>query len=140
VGRQLQADDVIREALYDSAPDWQVCGQPPDQGTSARHRHDLLDGGVDGVEELELLFDHPGARLRMTGRVAHLDAQVDDDPDLELLRALAWGVTHMSHDDHARASLLCPLPPSSYHVTLYGFTDMATFFTRLPTTSDAGTA
>ena len=51
--RHFQVDDVIGEARHGSAPNDQVSWQSTDRGAGVRHRHNLINGGVHGVEELD---------------------------------------------------------------------------------------
>jgi hypothetical protein len=49
----LQVDDVIRKPRDGSAANCQVSWQSANQGTGARQCHDLLNRGIDGIEELD---------------------------------------------------------------------------------------
>lgn len=51
--RRFQVDDVIGKARHGSASNGKVGWQSTNPGTGARHRHDLVDGCVNGVEELD---------------------------------------------------------------------------------------
>jgi membrane protease YdiL (CAAX protease family) len=53
VRRHLHVDDVIRKARDGSASNHQVRWHSADPVTGVRHRHDLINGGVNGIEELD---------------------------------------------------------------------------------------
>ena len=53
VGRHLQVDDVIRKSRDGSASNGQVSRQTAHSGTGARQCHDLINGCVHGIEELD---------------------------------------------------------------------------------------
>jgi len=51
--RRLEVDDVVGRTRHSAASNWQVRRHSRNQSSCARHRHDLIDGGVNGVEELQ---------------------------------------------------------------------------------------
>lgn len=51
--RHLQVHDVIGEARHRAASNSQVSWQWSDQAAGTRHRHDLINGCVNGIEELD---------------------------------------------------------------------------------------
>ena len=53
VGRHLEIDDVIRKASYGAASNWQVCRQTSDRRAGMWHPPDLINGRVNGVQELD---------------------------------------------------------------------------------------
>lgn len=66
-----------------------------------------------------ILFDPPGDGLTSTGPYLTLACDVEADPELGFYRALRDGLTRLDPDLLASAYLFCPLPPPSYHVTVW---------------------
>ncbi len=66
-----------------------------------------------------LLFDNPGANLKVSGGLSYVDCDVDRDPDLLLYKALRDGIQQIGQDLLTNTYLFCPLPPASYHVTVW---------------------
>lgn len=66
-----------------------------------------------------LLFDNPGDSLTPSGALLNLDNQVDTDPELGFYRALNNSIVAIGREMLIRSYLFCPLPPSSYHVTVW---------------------
>jgi 2'-5' RNA ligase len=65
-----------------------------------------------------LLFDHPGAGPAPRDGVACLERGLDAAP-LRLYRALREGLARIGPEPLTRTHLLCLLPPSTYHVTVW---------------------
>ena len=66
-----------------------------------------------------LLFDNPGDSLTSSGALLALDNQVDTDPELGFYRALNNSIAGIGREMLIRSYLFCPLPPASYHVTVW---------------------
>lgn len=66
-----------------------------------------------------LLFDHPGRHLTVSGSLAYLDSDVAEDPALSLYRAFQQGLERIGLAQLMQTYLFCPLPSSSYHVTVW---------------------
>src|SRR5687768_3467807 len=66
-----------------------------------------------------LLFDNPGGCLTPADGLLHLRCPVEADPDLPFYRGLAEGLQQVGLDRLTRAHSFCPLPPASYHVTVW---------------------
>lgn len=66
-----------------------------------------------------LLFNNPGDSLTPSGARLDLDNPVDTDPDLGFYRALNNSITAFGREMLIRSYLFCPLPPPSYHVTVW---------------------
>jgi hypothetical protein len=66
-----------------------------------------------------LLFDNPGASLKTVRSVAYLDCDVDENPDLSLYQALRDALQQIGLASLSKSYLFCPLPPESYHVTVW---------------------
>ncbi len=66
-----------------------------------------------------LLFDNPGDSLTSSGALLALDNQVDTNPELGFYQALNNSVGAIGREMMIRSYLFCPLPPSSYHVTVW---------------------
>ncbi len=66
-----------------------------------------------------LLFDNPGDSLTPSGALLDLNSQVDTDPELGFYQALNNSIAAIGRDMLIRFYLFCPLPPPSYHVTVW---------------------
>lgn len=66
-----------------------------------------------------LLWDNPGASLAAVGALGYLEARVGQQPELSLYWALAEGLERLGHGKLLGNYGLCPLPPASYHVTVW---------------------
>lgn len=66
-----------------------------------------------------LLWDNPGSGLTRSGTLLHLTADVDADPALGFYRSLRDSLDELDRNVLTNAFLFCPLPPPSYHVTLW---------------------
>jgi hypothetical protein len=66
-----------------------------------------------------LLFDNLGMSLTTAGPVAYIDCDVDGDADLLLYKALRNSLANIGLDILTNTYLFCPLPPASYHVTVW---------------------
>jgi len=66
-----------------------------------------------------LLFDNPGDCLASSGPLLHLDNKVDTDPQLGFYSALNNSIAVIEREMLIRSYLFCPLPPASYHVTVW---------------------
>lgn len=66
-----------------------------------------------------LLFDNPGTSLTASGAILHLDNPVETDPELGFYRALTASVSAIGREMLIRSYLFCPLPPPSFHVTVW---------------------
>jgi len=53
---RLKIDDVKREARHRTSSHRNICRDARHQRTSVREQHDLIDRGVNGVEELDFLL------------------------------------------------------------------------------------
>jgi hypothetical protein len=49
----MNVDDMVREARNRPSSRWEIRRRPRHGGPSVGQPHDLVDGGVDGVEELD---------------------------------------------------------------------------------------
>jgi hypothetical protein len=49
----FEIDNVIGKPCHGPASDNQVGRKSADPGAGMRHRHDLIDGGIDSIEELD---------------------------------------------------------------------------------------
>jgi hypothetical protein len=66
-----------------------------------------------------ILFDTPGDSVRPTERYELLACDVDSDPALGFYRALRDALASLDVRLLTHAYLFCPLPPASYHVTVW---------------------
>ncbi len=66
-----------------------------------------------------ILFDPPGDALTPMGPCLHLACDVEADPALGFYKALRDGLARLDPDLLTAAYLFCPLPPPSYHVTVW---------------------
>jgi len=66
-----------------------------------------------------ILFDPPGAGLTPAGPCLRLACGIEADPALGFYRALRDSLTRLGSDLLTAAYLFCPLPPPSYHVTVW---------------------
>lgn len=66
-----------------------------------------------------LLFDNPGRSLKTSDSLAYLNCEVAGDPELLLYRAFQQGLERIGLDQLMQTYLFCPLPSSSYHVTVW---------------------
>jgi hypothetical protein len=66
-----------------------------------------------------ILFDTPGDALRRTGRYNLLACDVAGDPALGFYRALRDTLAALDVRLLTNTYLFCPLPPESYHVTVW---------------------
>ena len=66
-----------------------------------------------------LLFDNPGQSLTPSGALLVLNCQVEIDPELGFYKALNLALTNIGREMLIRSYLFCPLPPPSYHVTVW---------------------
>ncbi len=66
-----------------------------------------------------LLFDNPGSSLTRSGDRLELNVDVLADPELAFYRRLRDSLESLDLDLLIRTYLFCPLPPSSYHVTVW---------------------
>ncbi len=67
-----------------------------------------------------LLFDNPGKNLAATpGGLLKIDCAVASDPNLLLYKAFDKSLRKIGHDVLTKTYLFCPLPPQSYHVTVW---------------------
>jgi hypothetical protein len=66
-----------------------------------------------------LLFDNPGMSLTTSGALAYIDCDVDGDKDLLLYKAFRNSLSNIGIDILTNTYLFCPLPPASYHVTVW---------------------
>ncbi len=66
-----------------------------------------------------LLFDNPGGCLQAHGPRLNLACDVGSDPALGFYRSLRDGLTALDPDLLTAAYGFCPLPPPSYHVTVW---------------------
>lgn len=66
-----------------------------------------------------LLFDNPGDSLASSGALLALSDQVDTDPELGFYQALNNSIAAIGREMLIRSYLFCPLPPASYHVTVW---------------------
>ena len=66
-----------------------------------------------------ILFDNPGEGLIRAGERLDLAGEVDGDAGLGFYQALRDGLDSLDVDLLTRTYLFCPLPPPSYHVTVW---------------------
>jgi hypothetical protein len=66
-----------------------------------------------------ILFDNPGQSLARAGQQRTLSCDVDGDPSLGFYRSLRDSLARLDLDLLTNSYLFCPLPPSSYHVTVW---------------------
>lgn len=66
-----------------------------------------------------ILFDNPGDCLTPLGPCLHLTCDVDADPALGFYKALHDSLARLDPDLLTTTYLFCPLPPPSYHVTVW---------------------
>jgi hypothetical protein len=66
-----------------------------------------------------LLFDPPGGCLTPSGPCLHLTCDTEADPALGFYKALRDSLARLNPDTLTSAYLFCPLPPPSYHVTVW---------------------
>lgn len=66
-----------------------------------------------------LLFDNPGAATTRCGNLEKITCLPGPDGELELYYRLSKTLDAIGRDALITAFLLCPLPPSSYHVTVW---------------------
>lgn len=64
------------------------------------------------------LFDNPGDSLALTEEVEKIDCKSDSDVRLLFYQRLQEALSRIGGDLLTNAYLFCPLPPSSYHVTV----------------------
>jgi hypothetical protein len=66
-----------------------------------------------------ILFDNPGRCLTRAGRQHLLHCDLDGDPALGFYRSLRDSLARLDLASLTNTYLFCPLPPSSYHVTVW---------------------
>lgn len=66
-----------------------------------------------------ILFDPPGDCLSPAGPCLHLACDVETDAALGFYEALRDSLARLNPDVLTAAYLFCPLPPPSYHVTVW---------------------
>ena len=66
-----------------------------------------------------ILFDSPGGCLTPVGPCLHLACDVEGAPALGFYRSLRDALARLDTDLLTAAYLFCPLPPPSYHVTVW---------------------
>ena len=66
-----------------------------------------------------ILFDPPGAGLLPSGNRLDLACDVAADPALGFYKRLRDSLTRLDPDRLTATYLFCPLPPPSYHVTVW---------------------
>lgn len=66
-----------------------------------------------------LLFDNPGAATARCGSLEKVTCVPSPDGELELYYLLSKTLEAIGRDALITSFLLCPLPPSSYHVTVW---------------------
>ena len=72
-----------------------------------------------GFRGFSVLFDNPGDCLTPLGPCLHLACDVEADPALGFYKALRDSLACLNPDLLTAAYLFCPLPPPSYHVTVW---------------------
>ena len=72
-----------------------------------------------GFRGFSILFDNPGDCLKSSGPFLHLACDVEGDAALGFYDALRGGLARLDPDLLTAAYLFCPLPPPSYHVTVW---------------------
>lgn len=65
------------------------------------------------------LFDNPGNSLHTENNLSTIKCQIQSDPFLELYRTLAKFVENIGGDELINRFLFFPLPPHTYHVTVW---------------------
>ena len=81
--------------------------------------------GLDGprwalFRGFSLLFDNPGDSVSPMGKdLLKLDCSVDTNPGLALYHSLVTSLDKIGRDSLVDNYSFCPLPPSSYHVTVW---------------------
>jgi hypothetical protein len=81
--------------------------------------------GLDGprwapFRGFSLLFDNPGDGVSPMGKdLARLNFPVDTSPDLHLYRSFVVCLDRIGRDSLIDNYLFCPLPPCTYHVTVW---------------------
>jgi len=66
-----------------------------------------------------ILFDNPGDCLTPSGSCLNLACDVEADPALGFYKSLRDSLARLNPDLLTAAYLFCPLPPPSYHVTVW---------------------
>lgn len=66
-----------------------------------------------------ILFDNPGQSLTQAGQQRMLTCNLNADPALGFYRSLRESLAHLDLDLLTNTYLFCPLPPPSYHVTVW---------------------
>ena len=66
-----------------------------------------------------ILFDPPGTALMPSGNRLDLACDVEADPALGFYKRLRDGLARLNPDLLTATYLFCPLPPPSYHVTVW---------------------
>ncbi|BDI34009.1 hypothetical protein CCAX7_60600 [Capsulimonas corticalis] len=66
-----------------------------------------------------ILFDSPGDCLSPRGGLLDLTCDVDGDPNLGFYKSLRDSLARLNPDLLTTTYSFCPLPPSSYHVTVW---------------------
>jgi hypothetical protein len=66
-----------------------------------------------------LLFDNPRHSLTRSGDRLDLNSDLDADPELGFYRRLRDSLGDLGPDLLTNTYLFCPLPPASYHVTVW---------------------
>ena len=66
-----------------------------------------------------LLFDNPGAYSPRSGDLAKLWSSLEEGGPLDLYSRLEKTITELDRDLLMSSYLFCPLPPPSYHVTVW---------------------
>jgi hypothetical protein len=66
-----------------------------------------------------LLFDNPGRSLTPAGDRLDLHGEVEADPELGFYRKLRDSLERLDPGLLTNTYLFCPLPPASYHVTVW---------------------
>ncbi len=72
-----------------------------------------------GFRGFSILFDNPGKCLMPSGGHLNLACDVDGDLALTFYQALRNALNCLNPDLLTTAYLFCPLPPASYHVTVW---------------------
>ncbi len=66
-----------------------------------------------------ILFDNPSSSLAHVGNRMEMRCEVDTDPELGFYQSLRASLSDLDIDLLTNTYLFCPLPPTSYHVTLW---------------------
>jgi hypothetical protein len=66
-----------------------------------------------------ILFDNPGDSTEQAGSLLRVDCSTTTSGPLELYRKLDESLGELDRDHLIRTFLFCPLPPSSYHLTVW---------------------